>query len=209
MDQVRPRGLILDFGGVLTSDFFEALRGFCRREGLPEDSLLHLISIDDGAKGVLVDLERGAIGQPEFEAQMAELLDVPQAGLLRRIAADLKPEEPMLQACEKLRRHGIKVGVLSNSWGSKPFDPYEPWRLEESFDSVVISDRVGLRKPDPRMFNLAYQGLGLGPEECVYVDDIAVYLEPARELGMRVVHHTDAAMTIRKLETIFAVRLPV
>jgi putative hydrolase of the HAD superfamily len=209
VNEVQPRGLILDFGGVLTSDFFEALRGFCRREGLPEDALLHLISVDDGAKGVLVDLERGTIGQPEFEAQMAELLGVPQTGLLRRIAADLKPEEPMLQACENLRRHGIKLGVLSNSWGSEPFDPYRPWCLERNFDSVVISHRVGLRKPDPRIFELAAQGLGLTPEECVYVDDIALYLEPARDMGMRVVHHTDAALTIRELETIFSVPLPV
>ena len=209
MNEVQPRGLILDFGGVLTSDFFEALRGFCRREGLPEDALLHLISVDDGAKGVLVDLERGAIGQPEFEAQMAELLGVPQTGLLRRIAADLKPEEPVLQACEKLRRHGIKLGVLSNSWGTEPFDPYGPWCLERNFDSVVISHRVGLRKPDPRIFELAAQGLGLTPEECVYVDDIAVYLEPAREMGMRVLHHTDAAVTVRELESIFAVPLPI
>jgi len=209
VNRVRPRGLILDFGGVLTSDFFEVLRGFCRREGLPEDSLLHLTSIDDGAKSVLVDLERGAIGQGEFEAQVAGLLGVPQAGLVQRIMADLKPEDPVLKACEELRRHGIKVGVLSNSWGSEPFDPYEPWHLEESFDSIVISHRVGLRKPDPRIFELAVHGLGLAPEECVYVDDIAVYLEPAREVGMRVVHHTDATMTIRELETIFTVPLPI
>ena len=209
MNQVQPRGLILDFGGVLTSDFFEVLRGFCRREGLPEDSLLHLISIDDGAKGVLVDLERGAIGQREFEAQVAELLSVPRVGLLRRIMADLQPNKPMLQACERLRGHGINVGVLSNSWGTEPFDPYEPWRLEKNFDSVVISHRVGLRKPDPRIFELAVQGLDLRPEECVVVDDIALYLEPAREMGMRVVHHTNATVTIRELESIFAVPLPV
>jgi putative hydrolase of the HAD superfamily len=209
VNRIQPRGVILDFGGVLTSDFFEVLRGFCRREGLPQDSLLNLISIDDGAKGVLVDLERGAIGQPEFEAQVADLLRVPRAGLLRRIMADLQPNKPLLQACKELRRHGIKVGVLSNSWGSEPFDPYEPWRLEESFDSIVISHRVGLRKPDPRIFELAAHGLGLAPEECMYVDDIAVYLEPAREMGMRVVHHADATTTIRELETIFMVPLPI
>lgn len=207
MNQVRPRGLILDFGGVLTSDFFEALRGFCRREGLPEDSLLHLISADEGARGVLVDLERGAIGQSEFEAHVAELLDVPRPGLLQRIVADLEPDRLMLQACQNLRRHGTKIGVLSNSWGSEPFDPYAPWHLEDNFDSVVISDRVGLRKPDPRVFKLAVESLGLLPEKCVYVDDIAVYLKPAREMGMGVLHHTGAATTIRELETIFAVPL--
>lgn len=208
MNQIRPRGLILDFGGVLTSDFFEALRGFCRHEGLPEDTLLDLISIDDGARGVLADLERGAIGQPEFEVQVAELLGVPRVGLLRRIMAGLQPDNPMLQACGSLRQQGIRLGVLSNSWGTEPFDPYEPWHLEESFDSVVISHRVGLRKPDPRIFKLAVQGLGLTPEECVYIDDIAPYLEPAREMGMRVVHHADTAVTIRELEAIFAVALP-
>jgi putative hydrolase of the HAD superfamily len=99
--------------------------------------------------------------------------------------------------------------VLSNSWGSEPFDPYEPWHLEASFDAIVISHLVGLRKPDPRIFELAAQGLDLRPEECVYVDDIALYLEPARKMGMKIVHHTDAAVTIRELETIFSVPLPV
>jgi putative hydrolase of the HAD superfamily len=115
----------------------------------------------------------------------------------------------MLKTCENLRGRGVKAGVLSNSWGTEPFDPYAPWCLERNFDSVVISHRVGLRKPDPRIFELAARELELTPEECVYVDDIALYLDPAREMGMRVVHHTDAALTIRELETIFSVRLPV
>jgi len=73
----------------------------------------------------------------------------------------------------------------------------------------LSSHLVGFRKPDPRIFDLAAQRLDLRPEECVYIDDIALYLEPAREMGMRVVHHTDAALTIRELEIIFSVPLPV
>ena len=87
------------------------------------------------------------------------------------------------------------------------FDTQE--RAGKNFDSIVISHRVGLRKPDPRIFELAAQGLGLTPDECVYVDDIAVYLEPARKMGMRVVRHTDAAVTVRTLESIFAVSFPI
>lgn len=203
----RYQALILDFGGVLTSDFFEALRGFCRREGLPDNALELLISSDSGGRGLLVDLERGALGQLEFEEQLAALLNVRREGLLQRIAADLKPEKRMLDACAVLREHGVRVGVLSNSWGSEPFDPYAPWELERNFDAVVVSDKVGLRKPDPAIFALAIERVGSPAEQCLFVDDIAVYLEPARAMGMGVLHHTSVDRTLTELERLFEVSL--
>jgi putative hydrolase of the HAD superfamily len=85
------RALILDFGGVLTLDFWDALRGFCRREGLAEGALVELVTTDLDGRRMLTDLERGAIGQREFEVYVARRLGVDSDGLLARMAAELVP----------------------------------------------------------------------------------------------------------------------
>jgi putative hydrolase of the HAD superfamily len=98
---------------------------------------------------------------------------------------------------------GIKVAVLSNSWGSTPFDPYARFRLSDRYDVVVISHQVGLRKPDPEIFALTVKRLELPGERCVFVDDVARYLPAARALGMATIHATDPATTVAELQRIF------
>lgn len=111
----------------------------------------------------------------------------------------------VVKTVAELRSHGIKVAVLSNSWGSAPFDPYARFQLSEHYDAVVISDQVGLRKPDPEMFALALARLALSGDQCVFVDDVARYLVPAKALGMVTIHATDPAATVAELERFFAV----
>ncbi|MEV6525674.1 HAD family hydrolase [Longispora sp. NPDC051575] len=200
---VLPSALILDFGGVLTTDFWACLRAFEHREGLAPGALVDLVTRDPAGHRLICDLEQGAIGQAEFEREAGARLGVDPDGLLARMAADLRPDERMLAAAAELRAGGAKLAILSNSWGSDYFDPYAPWHLDDRADVVVISDRVGLRKPDPRIFALTVDRLGLPAGSCVFVDDIAAYLEPAAALGMRVVHHTDADHTIPALRAAF------
>lgn len=197
------RGLIVDFGGVLSTSFEGALQSFCVREGLAPDALEQVFSLDAGAKGMLVDLERGAVGQAEFVAHIALALGVNPDGLLERMAADLRLEPEVTDGIERLRRRGVKVAVLSNSWGSHPFDPYKPFNLHERFDAVVISDQVGLRKPDTEIFILAAKLLALPASARVFVDDVARYLPPAQQLGMSTIHATDPTTTITKLAQMF------
>ncbi|GAA1396748.1 HAD family hydrolase [Catellatospora coxensis] len=197
------KALVLDFGGVLTNDFWEVLRGFARREGLDENALVDLVTKDAEGVGLLRNLERGSIGQAEFEREMSVRLGVPADGLLARMAADLRPDDEMLSAVAELRAAGVKVGILSNSWGSDYFDPYAPWNLEERADVVIISDQVRLRKPDPEIFDLVLDKLGVPAAECLFIDDIAAYLEPARAKGMAVWHHADSAATVAELRRTF------
>lgn len=199
------KGLVLDFGGVLTTSFDEALRSYCIRDGLPPDALEWMFTLDAGAHGALVDLECGKLGQAEFVALLARTLDVEADGLLERMTADLRREPLVATAAARLRQHGVRVAVLSNSWGSSPFDPYAPFRLHDTFDAVIISDQVGLRKPDPAIFRLTAGRLGLEPAQCVFVDDVARYLEPARALGMATIHATDPDETVEQLAEIFEV----
>lgn len=152
---------------------------------------------------MLRSLERGSIGQAQFEREMSAMLDVPSHGLLARMAADLQPDEDMLALVAELRASGVKIGILSNSWGSDYFDPYAPWNLDDRADVVIISDQVRLRKPEPQIFDLVIEKLGVPASTCFFVDDIAAYLEPARAKGMSVWHHISSADTVTELRRVF------
>jgi putative hydrolase of the HAD superfamily len=179
------RALILDWGGVLTTDFRAALYAFCRREGLPADALHRLLQDDPDTRAAVAAVEVGAIGQREFERRLAALLGVPAAGLVARALADLRPSPGLLAVADEVRSAGVGLALLSNSWGSADGDyvPYPDYGLDR-FDVVVISDRVRLRKPGPAIFRLTAGRLGVDPGRCVFVDDTAANLSGAREVGM-------------------------
>jgi putative hydrolase of the HAD superfamily len=123
------------------------------------------------------------------------------------LLADLRPDPLMTDAVDQARVAGIRTGVITNSWGTAPFDPYAAYRLDEQFDVVVISSDVGIRKPDRAIYLLAADKLGMTPDACVFVDDLPSNLGPAREVGMAVVHHVDSVSTIRELERLFGLVL--
>jgi len=198
------KALILDFGGVLTNDYWEVLRGFARREGLEEDTFLGLFTKDPVGMELLRGLERGSIGQSRFETELAARLGLSPDGLLKRMGADLRPDEQMLAFVAELRAAGVKIAVLSNSLGSDYYDPYAPWDLASRCDVVIISDQVRLRKPEPEIFDLVLEKLGVPASECLFVDDIAAYLKPAQAKGMAVWHHTSTAATVAELRRVFS-----
>lgn len=184
--------LLLDFGGVITTDFYGALRSFCVREGLPEDAIEVTLRTQPAIRAMLKDAECGRVPQADLEAALGGALGVSPDGLVGRAGADLKPCEPVLGLAARTRQSGLPVGVLSNSWGSGAdgYDAYAGYDLENRFDAVVISDQVGMSKPDEDIYRLAAAKLGVAPEECVFADDNPSYLPPARALGMAVVHFT-------------------
>lgn len=193
------RGLILDFGGVVTTDFSRALRGFCRREHLPDDALLHVLRNTPGGSTALAQAERGQIGQQDLETVLADLLGVDADGLIARALADLRPCPPVLDLVAQARRAGIATAVLSNSLGAGKVDLYEGYELQDRFDAVVISDQVGLRKPDPAIYELAIEHLGVPAARCVFVDDTAHNLPAARALGMATVHFTQVQASVAEI----------
>ena len=107
----------------------------------------------------------------------------------------------MVVGVRALHDRGVATGLVSNSWGTRRY-PRE--LLAELFDGIVISGDEGFRKPDPRMYELGAQRIGAEPSACVFVDDLAFNLDPARELGMAVVHHTAAASTLAELDALLA-----
>ena len=90
--------------------------------------------------------------------------------------------------------------MITNSWGTAPYDPYAAYQLDQKFDAVVISSQVGLRKPEPAIYHRAADELAVPLGRIVFVDDIAANLQPAHELGMAVIHHVDPGRTVHDLE---------
>jgi putative hydrolase of the HAD superfamily len=193
-------GLLLDFGGVVTTDFFAALGAHCERLGLPHDSFRNLVTADPKGRELYHQVERGELSQPAFEQKIAQLLGVQPASLIQGLLADLRPEPLMAEAVARARTAGIRVGVITNSWGTAPYDPYAAYQLNQRFDAVVISSQVGLRKPEPAIYRLAADELAVPLGGIVFVDDIAANLQPAKELGMAVIHHVDPGRTVHDLE---------
>ncbi len=197
------RGLLLDFNGVLTSDLFAAYRQFCEAEGLAPNSLFDLLTSDPQGHELLMQIERGRIEQTGFEAAVGQRLGVNGTGMIERICGWLQPEDSLLGFAAELRQAGVRTGVLSNSLGIEPFNPYQPWQLAQRFDVVVLSGEVGIRKPEPEIFLLAIKGLGVEAAQCVFVDDMEHNLPPAEALGLTTLLHTDAESTTRALRQLF------
>ena len=136
---------------------------------------------------------------------MGRLPGVDDHGLLASALADLKPRPEIIELTRRARAAGIRVAALSNSWGTGDFDPYDGWRPAEMFDAVVISDQVGLRKPDPEIFNFTARQIGLPPSECLFVDDTEHNLPGAAELGMGTLHFTGDAEEIHQIEGLLGI----
>jgi epoxide hydrolase-like predicted phosphatase len=199
------RGLIVDYGGVLTTDVFASFRAFCEAEGIAPDAVRDSFRTDPDARRLLEELECGRLAQAEFEPHFAGLLGVEPDGLIERLFGGTTADEEMLAGVRAARAAGTRTGLLSNSWSVAHYDRA---LLAELFDATVISGEVGLRKPDPAIYELAAERLGLPPEACVFVDDLPGNLKPARAIGMAtVVHRGDAAATLAEVEQHLGVRL--
>jgi putative hydrolase of the HAD superfamily len=195
------RGLIVDYGGVLTTDVFASFRAFCEAEGLAPDAVRDRFRSDPEARELLSRLETGSLAVAEFEPRFAALLEVESERLIGRLFGAMEPDTAMLDGVRAARRDGIRTGLLSNSWGDAP--AYDEALLEELFDAWVISGEVGLRKPDPAIYELVAERLGLPPAACVFVDDLPGNLKPARALGMAtVLHRGDAMATLAEVRAL-------
>jgi putative hydrolase of the HAD superfamily len=197
------KGLLVDYGGVLTTNLFHSFAAFCTDEGLDPQALRGAFAGDKEAAKMLVAFEKGKMEEAEFEVALAGKLGVAPESLIDRLFARMSADAAMVDAVAAAKRAGVRCGLLSNSWGHR----YDRTRWEELFDATVISGEVGIRKPDAGIYALAAERLSVPPAEIVFVDDIPHNLPPAEALGMATVHHTDSAKTIAALEDLLGVPL--
>ena len=200
------RGLLVDFGGVLTTNVFESFRAFSEREGLEPDAVKQLFKERGEGLDLLRQLERGEITGEEFSPRFGDLLGVEDTdGLTHRLFAEVGPDQKMLDAVKEAKRAGVRTGLISNSWGDR--DQYDRDSFPEMFDAVVISGEVGMHKPQPEIFRLGAERVGLPPEECVFVDDLKENCEGAEAVGMTAILHRGSDGTLPELERLLGLTL--
>ena len=199
------KALLVDYGGVLTSNVFESFRDFCVAQGLDPDAIRRLFREDRRALELVRGLETGAIDEDEFGQRFGELLEIDdRTGLVERMFGGIRPDERMLDALRKARAAGVRTGLISNSMGAGRYDRDA---FPALFDGVVISGDVGLHKPQPEIFLLGAERAGVAPEECVFVDDLRENCEGAEAVGMAAVLHRGADTTIPEVEQLLGVTL--
>lgn len=200
--------VLFDFGGVILSSPFEAFNVYEAEVGLAPDTIRRINATNPDANA-WARFERGELDPSGFTAvfeEEAALLGhtVDAQRVLDALRGHVRPE-----MVEALRRCGarLKTAMLTNNFrdpaGGSSHDPEsELGVIFSMFDEVIESSVVGVRKPEPRFYEIACERLGVAPEECVFLDDLGVNLKPAREMGMTTIKVTDPSEALAELEQI-------
>src|SRR5262249_40366751 len=110
------------------------------------------------------------------------------------------PRPVMVEAIRRIRARGLRAGALTNNWVSET--PRPPHPVREHFDVFVESSVVGLRKPDPRIYELACRELGVAPTRAAFLDDIGANLKTARTLGLATIKVTEPRAALSELSAL-------
>jgi putative hydrolase of the HAD superfamily len=198
--------LISDFGGVLTTPLQEGFLAYQEESGVSLEELGKAMgrAADEHGEHPLFVLERGEISESEFRDRIERHLeDGFDLARLRALYFErIEPNRPMIDFVRDLRGRGVRAALLTNN--VREWEPL--WRsklpeVDELFEVVVDSAFVGLRKPDPAIFELTLERLGgPAPEQCVFVDDLELNCDAARELGMAAVRFESADQAIPEIE---------
>jgi putative hydrolase of the HAD superfamily len=204
------RAVLFDLGGVVLDSPLDAFAAYERELGLPVHTLNKAI-VGAGHAGAWARLERGELTMREFfEAFDAELaagqVRISAEALMAKIADNTQLRPAMLTAIRTIRSAGLKVGALTNNWASDDqFHKMDVLRPE--FDVFIESAKVGLRKPDPKIYDLACRAFGVKPADVAFLDDIGGNLKAARALGMTTLKVTDYRETLRELGALVKLEL--
>lgn len=202
------RAVIFDLGGVVLPSPLDVFRAYEARHALPHRFLSEVV-IETGEGGAWSRFERGELDAGAFAAAFeVECADaggvVVVSDLLDEIATGTGPRPEMLAALRAIRDHGLRTAALTNNWhtgdGSQMGAHYP--EMVALFDLIVESAVEGLRKPDPRIYELACARLGVNPEESVFLDDLGVNLKTARALGMTTIKVGEPVVALAELETV-------
>lgn len=210
------RALVVDWGGVLTGSVDSGVQRFLDGESFDLHAYATVMGKWFGEIGrvearlnPIHALERGELSGPDFEERLAREMGeisgvgIESAGLPERMFRHFDHAHEMYALVRRAHEQGIATALLSNSWGNEY--PREMWA--DMFDVVVISGEVGLRKPEPEIFHLTSERLGLKPQQCVFVDDLRHNVEAAATLGWVGVHHRTYTETAAELEALFGIPL--
>jgi putative hydrolase of the HAD superfamily len=201
------RGVICDFGGVLTNPLVESFVAMQESSGISLEALgnaMVRVGEEDGVHP-LFELETGRMSERDFLGRLGTVLSeelgrpVQLHGFGEAYFAKLKPNDAMIEAMRALRGRGFRMALLTNN--VREWQPL--WRpmlpVDEIFEVLVDSGFVGMRKPDPEIYELTLERLGLPAQECLFVDDTELNCNTATGLGMTAVHFRDTDQALAEI----------
>jgi putative hydrolase of the HAD superfamily len=200
------QAVIWDFGGVFTSSPFEAFTRYERERGLPEN-LIRQINGANPLENAWARFERSEIDLDRFDEEFAKEAramghHVPGKDIIALLAGDFRPE---MIAALKTIKEGHKTGCItnnvpSNHSGSREGRALYAREIMEMFDHVIESSKIGIRKPNPRIYEMMCEALSVEPEACIYLDDLGMNLKPAKAMGMTTIKVESGPQAIAELE---------
>jgi putative hydrolase of the HAD superfamily len=205
--------VIWDFGGVITSSPFEAFARYEREKDLPRDFIRRVNSANHlenaWARFERAELDLDAFDRAFVQEALALGHHVPGKDVIALLAGDVRPE--MVEALKVVRKR-FKTGCITNNvpanqTGSHAGRALYVREIMELFDHVIESSKLGLRKPDPRIYEMMCEVLDVAPRDCLYLDDLGVNLKPARAMGMTTIKVESAAQAIAELENVLGMKL--
>ncbi len=197
------RAVIFDLGGVVLSSPLHVIRDYEREKGIPE-GFVNGVVVSTGPQGAWSRLERGELELEEFFTAFDR--DCAEAGpvfsareMMTRIGASTGPRPQMLDAIGRIRSRGLSTAALTNNWKSDD----AAWNvLSDHFDVYVESAVEGVRKPDPRIYQIACERLSVEPGESIFLDDIGRNLKTARALGMATIKVDEPGAALSELQAL-------
>lgn len=205
--------VIWDFGGVLTSSPFAAFAHYEATHGLPKD-IIRRTNAADHFENAWAKFERAELDIDAFDALFAEEsralgAEVRGRDVVKLLKGEIRPE--MVEALRRIKAR-FKTGCITNNlpanaMGSRDGGALYVAEVMVLFDHVIESARIGLRKPDPRIYEMMTAKLSVDPNNCIYLDDLGVNLKPARAMGMTTIKVTSAAQAIAELEAATGMKL--
>jgi len=205
--------VIFDFGGVITTSPFEAFARFETERGLPAD-IIRRVNAANHLENAWAKFERAEVDLETFDDMFAaESLamgaEVRGRDVLPLLSGDLRPE--MVEALRRIKAR-FKTGCITNNLPNNAIRNADGRSIYVAevmalFDHVIESAKIGLRKPDPRIYRMMIDALGVDPANCVYLDDLGVNLKPAREMGMTTIKVLSGEQAIADLEAAIGLTL--
>lgn len=203
------RAVLWDLGGVIFAGPFEAFARYERDNGLP-DGFIRGLNTTNPDTNAWARFERSEV-TPEafcrlFEAEARDAGGVVDgAAVLGLLRGELIPE--MVAAVRECRAHGLQTACITNNFVPREERPDDVQLDPDLFDAVVESSKVGIRKPDPAIYELTCSLLDVAPGECVFLDDLGVNLKPARAMGMSTIKVVDPAVALGELSAVLGFTL--
>jgi len=205
--------VIWDFGGVFTTSPFEAFARYERENDLPED-LIRRINSENHLTNAWARFERAELTLDEFDKAFADEAlvmghYVPGKDIIGLLSGDFRPE--MIEALRRIKTK-YKTGCITNNVPANMTGSNEGRTLYAKdvmalFDHVIESAKTGIRKPDPRIYEMMCEALSVKPDACIYLDDLGVNLKPARTMGMETIKVESGPQAIAALEHLTGMNL--